>query len=306
MSRLYHSYSGQLRSMLVSSTDLFVFVEGTQGDPFFYAGICRSIPNLKIRYEIYMARKLPESSGGKQALLRFFSFLRERKMLVSSWKGKKTTCIFFLDKDLDDLQKKKKRSLHVVYTQHYDICNYIFMHGNLLIGAASAASVDPGMLTAELNDAKSWCLRIARLWQEWISFCLRVVEDGIQCQANYGMPSQVQERLCGCTDKNKLATLTHGVAHRCGLPVKEFQERLATTSKKVDKCFSRGHHHRIFKGKWFAVALADEIDRIMAGQMYANKNLASRLTSSIATTLDFTEPWADHFKNPILNIIAKL
>ena len=97
-------------------------------DPFFYAGICESIADLQLRYEIFIARQLPGSTGGKQALLNFFAFLRRSKALVSSLGGQRA-CIFFLDKDVDDLQRKKKRSQHTVYTEHYDVQNYIFIHG---------------------------------------------------------------------------------------------------------------------------------------------------------------------------------
>ncbi len=306
MDRLRHSYAGYLRLMQQSSIDLFVFVEGKQSDPYFYASICASIPDLHVRYEIYIARQLPGATGGKQALLNFFSFLRQRKALVSSLRGKTTTSIFILDKDLDDLQRKKKRSQHVVYTEYYDVQNYIFMHGNLLTGSASAASVDPARLSAELCDAPRWCLRIARLWREWLSLCLCVLEENISCEANYRVVSRVQKRPCGPTDARRYATLTRDVARRCGLPVALFRQRLSATTRKVEKYFARGQHHRIFKGKWFATVLADDVDRIMAGRPYDNSRLASRLTGSVAATLDFTEPWADHFRNPIRNVTAML
>jgi len=292
--------------MQLSSTDLFVFVEGKQSDPYFYARICASIPDLHVRYEICTARQLPGATGGKQALLSFFSFLRQCRALVSSLEGQATTSIFILDKDVDDLQHKKKRSQHVVYTEYYDVQNYIFMYGNLLTGAASAASVDPARLRAELSDAPRWCLRIVRLWREWISLCLCVLEENISCEVNYKVLSRVQTRPCGPTDARRYATLTRDVARRCGLPVAVFRQRLAATTRKVDKYFARGQHHRIFKGKWFATVLADDVDRIMAGRPYDSSRLASRLTSSVAATLDFTEPWADHFRNPIRNVTGML
>ena len=76
MSRPRHSYAGQLRLMQLSASDLFVFVEGKRSDPYFYAGIVASVPELHARYEICTARQLPGETGGKQALLSFFSFLR--------------------------------------------------------------------------------------------------------------------------------------------------------------------------------------------------------------------------------------
>lgn len=307
MNRLRHSYAAQLRILQLSSNNLFVFVEGKQSDPYVYARICASIPNFHARYEICLAEQLlGASGGGKQALLSFFSFLRQNNALVSSLGGKKTTCIFFLDKDLDDLQSKKKRSPHVVYTEHYDIQNYIFLHGNLLNGAASAASVDPTILCAELSDASKWCLRIAELWREWISLCLHVLEENISCEANYGVASRVQIRPCGPTDTNRYDHLTCNLATRCGLPVTVFRQRLATTTSKVDIYFAKGQHHRIFKGKWFSTVLADDIDRIMAGRPYDRNRLASRLASSVAATLDFTEDWAVYFKNRIRKVSAVL
>lgn len=306
MNRLRHSYAGYLRLMQISSSDLFVFVEGHQTDPFFYAAICASIPDIHVLYEICLARQLPGETGGKQALLSFFSFLRQRKALVSSLGGQETTCIFFLDKDVDDLQRTKKRSQHLVYTEHYDVQNYIFMHGNLLDGAASAASVDAVRLRAELSDAPRWCLRIARLWREWISLCLGVLEERISSEANYRVVSRVQTRLCGPTDAGRYAALIRNVARRCGLPVAVFRQRLAAKMRKVDTYFASGQHHRLFKGKWFVTVLADDIDRIMAGRTYHNKGLSSRLTSSVAATLDFSEPWADHFRNPIHNVTSML
>jgi len=304
MNRLQHSYAGHLRSMQLSSIELFIYIEGKQTDPYFYAEICASVPHLHVAYEICMARQLPGATGGKQTLISFFSFLRQNKALVSSLEGKETTCIFFLDKDLDDLQHRKRRSQHVVYTEYYDVQNYIFMHGDLVTGAASAASVDPARLCIELSDAPRWCLRIVRQWREWISLCLQMVEYNIPCEANYRVVSRVQTRLCGPTDLQQYLALTQTMARRCGLPVAVFRQRLAAASKKVDRYIAKGQHHRIFKGKWFAFALADDIDRIMAGLPYDSNGLAGRLTCSIAATLDFTESWADHFRNPICSVAA--
>ncbi len=262
MKRLHHSYRGHLRSMQISSSALFIFVEGIQSDPYFYASICASIPHLHVRNEIQVARQLPGTTGGKQTLLSFFSFLRQNNALISSLGGQRTTCIFFLDKDVDDLQRKKKRSAHVAYTEHYDVQNYMFMHGNLLTAAASAASVDPAKLSAELSDARGWCLRIAKLWREWIALCLCVLEEKISSEANYRVPSRVQTRPCGPTDSTKYDALTRAVARRSGLPVADFRQKIAATTRKVDKCIARGNHHGVFKGKWFATVLGAQLAKV--------------------------------------------
>ena len=306
MSRLLHSYSGYLRSMQMSSTALFVFVEGKQSDPFFYAKICETFPLPLPQYEICLAQELPGAGGGggKPVLLGFFAFLRKSKALITSLAGQDTACIFFLDKDIDDLQHKMKRSDHVIYTSYYDVQNYIFLKGDLLLGAASAASIDPARLRSQFSDAPAWCQHVVTLWREWISLCLRMLEDGISSEANYGVASRVQTRPSGPVDAALCATLTTNLARRCGLPVAVFRQKLASTMKKVDRYISKQEHHRIFKGKWFALILADHIDSIMAGQPYDRNGLAARLPSAIAATIDFSGSWADHFRDGIQKVLA--
>lgn len=306
MNRLHHSYSGHLRSMQQSATQLFVFVEGKKCDPFFFAGICSTALNQQLRYEVSTARQIPGDTGGKQALIAFFNFLRQRRSLVSTLGGQRTACVFFLDKDMDDLQHRKKRSPHAIYTQHYDVQNYVFQHGDLVTGTAAAASVDPRRLQGDLGDASRWCKQVATLWRDWIALCLRLLEDGIQCEANYRVLSRVQTCYYGPTDVGVHQALTRRLARRAGVPVAEFRRRLSSTTDKVERYFARGEHHRVFKGKWFAAILADHVDQIMAGNPYDGNGLAGRLPSTIAATMDFSEAWADHFKQPLRNIAALL
>ena len=160
--------------------------------------------------------------------------------------------MFFLDKDIDDMQHRKKRSQHVVYTEHYDVQNYIFMHGDLRTGAASAASVDPKILSVALDDAPAWCIHAAGLWREWVALCLCVQEDKINCEANYRVVSRLQKRASEPTDPVRYATLAHDIVRRAVVPLAHFRRRLAATTTKVDRYFSKGLHHRIFKGKWFS------------------------------------------------------
>ena len=257
-------------------------------------------------YEICTAQQLPGNTGGKQALIAFFTFLRDRKSLISDLGGNRTGCLFFLDKDMDDLQRRKRRSLHVIYTQHYDVQNYIFEHGNLVKGASAAASIDPRKVEGELSDASEWCRQAASLWREWIALCLRMLEDGYHCEANYRVLSPVQTRYYGPTDVNAYQTMTRRIARRRGVPVSELRQRIAVSLRKVNRYFAKGEHHRLFKGKWFSTILADSIDCIMAGEPYDGNRLSGRLPSAIATTLDFSEEWAEYFKQPLLDICAEL
>lgn len=292
--------------MQMSRTQLFVFVEGKQCDPYFFAQVCSSAIDPQTTYEITTARQLPGDTGGKQALINFFTFLRERRSLITDLDGRKTACIFFMDKDVDDLKRSKKRSPHLCYTQYYDVQNYVFLHGDLVKASAAAASVDPRKLQDELGDAFKWCERAASLWIDWISLCLRLIEDDIGCEANYRVSSRVQVRFSGQTDPTMLDDCIRRIARRIGCPVAVFRGRLASSRAKVDRYFVAGEHHRIFKGKWFALILADDIDRIMGEDPYDGKGLSGRLACAVAATLDFSDPWTDHFKKSLSQITKTL
>jgi len=201
---------------------------------------------------------------------------------------------------------EKRRSRHVVYTEHYDVQNYIFMHGDLRTGAAAAASVAPECLSTDLSDSAAWCIHAAGLWQDWVSLCLRILEDGINCEANYRVDSRVQTRPSEPTDPVLHEALICSIARRASIPVALFRERLAVTARKVERYFRKEQHHRLFKGKWFTTILVDEIDRAMAGRPYDRTGLARRIPCAVAATLDFSEPWADHFRNAVQAVVALL
>ncbi len=241
MPRLEHSFAGQLRSMQMSSKELFIFVEGVDQDSYFYGGIISSIAILQNRYEILLAERVGNGAGGKQALLKYYEYLHKKKKLVSSLGEKKTICIFFLDKDLDDIQHKKKRSKHVIYSEHYDIQNYIYKHGDLVRGAASAASIDPGRLKEKLGNSERWCQSKVLYAREWISLCLRTLDDNISCSARYEKISNIQERPSGETDQNKYNQLIKQIAEKCGKPEEELIRRIKVSRDKVDRYIKSGH-----------------------------------------------------------------
>lgn len=306
MARLLHSYAGRLRSMQMSTTALYVFAEGKQCDPYFYSQVCTTTLNPNIIYDILTACQLPGNSGGKQKLLSFFNYLREKRSLVSSLGGQRTACIFFIDKDVDDLLRIKKRSPHLVYTKYYDIQNYVFENGDLVKGSATAASIDPRRLDRHLGDSSKWCRQVATLWKDWLALCLRLLEDKISGEANYKVLSRVQTRLCGPTDNEALDKLTRDIACRAIISVTELRSRLRMSVNKVNSYLQKEEHHRIFKGKWFGAVLADDIDRIMTGDPYDSYALGRRLPCTITATLDFSLPWANDFRRPLLNIAALL
>jgi hypothetical protein len=299
---LRHSYGGYLRSMEMSSTKLFVFVEGIQSDPFFYGSICTTVLNSEISFDVVTANQIPGNAGGKSALMKFFEFLRQKKALVTVLGGINTTSLFFVDKDIDDILRKKKKSPHLVYTKYYDVQNYLFLHGDIEKALCAAASINPNHLIGQNFDAVTWTKSASALWSEWVALCIYVAISDLRCSANYGIPSKIQSRPFGSTDLSLYNKETRELARKIGTPVSTLRANIDLEVKSFEKRLSKSDHHKLFKGKWFSPILADNLASILGSIPYNKNGLSARLPSAIAATLDFNQPWADHIKVPIRDI----
>ena len=154
--------------MQISGQGLYIFVEG-DSDKFVYSRLADSeCKGCRVDYLVVSGEDIRGGGGGKNVLLGFFDYLRRMRSLVDIFKGSTTVSIFFLDKDIDDLLRTKRRSAHVVYTQHYDIEAYYFIHGDLCTAAATSASLDIGSVRAMISDYSLWRRQAATCWKEWV------------------------------------------------------------------------------------------------------------------------------------------
>ena len=88
MTRLWHSRSGFRRSMQVSRTELFIFVEG-RSDRYFYDRIADAVcQSSGKRYEVYTAEECTQGQRGTEALLSFFDYLKQRGSLIDKFMDK--------------------------------------------------------------------------------------------------------------------------------------------------------------------------------------------------------------------------
>ena len=96
MNRIRFSDRGYRRRMQISQACLFVFVE-SRFDRYIYSRFVDYECSQKgIRYKVATAEELPQAAGGKQRLLKFFTFLRRSKSLIDDFHGKKTASILVL------------------------------------------------------------------------------------------------------------------------------------------------------------------------------------------------------------------
>lgn len=172
--------------MQMSDFPLFVFVEGRDSDPYFYDRLCHSVcAPRRIKYQVVRANRL--RAGGKQALIAFHAYLQTVSSLIDGFKGKRTTSIFFLDKDLDDLMHRKLMSDHVVYTKFYDVENYLFVYGDLLGASCAASSQSHETLERVIGKPAEWRRDSALLWREWVVLCIFARKHDVRNCPNYKM-----------------------------------------------------------------------------------------------------------------------
>lgn len=307
MTRLTHSFAGFLRKMQMSENILFIFIEGGT-DRYFYDVILKNtcVPK-NVKYEIITSNEIQSEDGGKDTLINFFDFLKEEHKLIDSFKKKNSVVFFILDKDIDDIQKKKKRSQHILYTKYYCLENYFYIHGNLSQSSAVSASFPIELFAPYLSDADYWRYEAASYWKEWIKLCIfssLFCTQGSQC--TFKCNSRINSGAYSPIIESDYESCKQNLLQRSGMDEHLFTLEYKKLSDKVDKIFQMGEFDGIFPGKWYKFFLVDSIIKIVSPRRIIQQNcLQARLETSLKQTLNFDDEWTDYFKQPIENILIR-
>jgi hypothetical protein len=288
----------------MSRASLFAFVEGKGIDPFFFSEVCARVCQPRgLAYQVQTAKELLGESEGKKALIAFYRFARSRSQLRSTLNGKLSILVFFLDKDVDDIRRIKCRSIHVVYTAHYDVENYVFRHGDFVHSVAAAASIDQRELSDHPLLGQNWRETAARRWKEWIVLCLFSVIYAGGRVANYGNPSRVNTPQNGPIDQGLHQALLIEARNATPLTQAQFDLAIERLTQRVEKHLSNGTYDSVFKGKWYGTLLEMDLRHAFPGRGNM-KNVGARATTALLTTLDFNPNWAEHLMNPVVALLG--
>jgi hypothetical protein len=307
MARLTHTSKKAFKRLIqMSSSEVFIFVEG-QSDRYFYDKICeKTFRAKKIKYVICLAQELPDNAGGKQALLKYFKFLNRTNSLVDEFKEKKTISVFCLDKDIDDIQKKCKSSEHIIYTEYYHMENYFFENGDIVEALAAATSLDLNTVRLRLgNNNIAWRKRAAENWKDWVKLCVYSKKKKINYDCNYRLASQINEPYASVdlpSYENKLLNLEH----KSGLSNAGFKRSFAYVSRLVDELYDNNNFDSVFKGVWYISFLIVDAKNIAGGRAYESQALHQKLIATIKLTLDFDKGWTEQFKDKLIVLSNKL
>lgn len=277
--------------MQMSRVSFFAFVEGITVDDHVHGTNCdRALSPMGIEYRLSPADELPGSGGGKSRLRSYFCHLAERNQLVTTFKGKTTVVVFFMDKDIDDQLGTLIDSPHVLYTWFYDVENHVFHEGDIAEAVSSSCSLPPNWCREEFGKRGSWQESTARNWIDWVRLCFTTQLLKIPGAANYGRPSAINPTPHLPADSGlatRLAEKLQSEALRIGIS----SARWAEAASIVDSQYSNGLWDKVFKGKWYGAILKSQVLAKCPNKI-DSRALASSLVRHVATTMTFDSAWS--------------
>jgi len=306
-SRLTHSFGGMRRYMQMSRVDVFIYVEGRDLDPDIYSRVCGSVClDAQRDYEIVIADRITGAAGGKEILTQFFEFLSHNGALLDKSQPNTKLAMFYLDKDVDDVLGKARRSPHIVYTEYYCLENYLFVYGNLLSSLATAGSIDLRLISGRIPDPKAWRDRVTNSWRDWVALCLLAGKLSLPSIAGYRLAtSPINNPLDGPTDVTQLHRYIAQMESNSHLTHGAFQSKVRSAYRLVNAVYARGIYDKIFKGKWYFALAIRELELAAGSHPYNQNRATDRLVGSLIASTDFEGAWAEHFKKPLRTALAQ-
>jgi len=291
----------------MAKTSLYIFVEGHM-DRCIYDQMLDSVcKEKKMAYEIVLASDIEGLSGGKKGLLDFFDYLRKNGSLVDSFEEKKTVSLFYMDKDVDDFKRSQKKSEHIIYTELYEIENYLFKYGELISSVATACSLSRLEVRLHLKGGEEWRRKAANTWRDWVCLCAFSCVHNIICSGNYRMRKSPvnSNRGYGATDKVLYKEYLQQLKRKSALNNEQFTGILDDMIKKIVRNYEKDEHDRVFKGARYFDHLKKDMQKIEINTQYDNKDLDGKVRVALIHTLDFDGKWTEHFKAPLRRMISK-
>jgi hypothetical protein len=290
----------------MSTIALFGFAEGKTADRYVYGKLCTgTCDSHGVTFQLVTAAEL-RGAGGKQSLLSFYLFLARANKAISDFKGKKTGAVFFLDKDIDDLIGTQIQSDHVVYTPTYDVEGILMRHGRAADAIAATAGLEERETAALIGDEPAWRRRCAENWTDWTTICIFCRLHNVRSTPGYRVISQVNDPATAPVDPQKLKVHIDNIEALSGMAKAIFDAEYTTVRQTVVGLFANNRHDEVFKGKWYQEFITAEMRAIAGVKEVDFRSLHAGFLGALATTIDTSGVWSDHWKARVAVIAAKL
>lgn len=291
----------------MSRDAVFAFTEGYT-DRFPYSQVIDEVCIKRgVSSTIVNAEEIPDSGGGKPALLAFFDYAKRHDLLANQFKGKFTISVFLLDKDLDDVTRRRRRSPHTIYTPTYELENLLFLHGDLNNAAAAAACLGTATFKDEFLDRDAWCAKAALCWQKWVTLCAFSALKASNARAFYRRPhSQINRSAYAApteaTFRNEVVSFEKDWA---GDRV-SFDAAFDSIVKLVDRAYREGHADHFFKGTWYCHFVYEDVCRLAGDKRWNRNGFQERLLSCLAMAIQRDCTWTRELCARLDEIIAAI
>jgi hypothetical protein len=298
MTRLSHSDSGFRRYMQMSNKDFFIFIEGKHYDEYYYNKIIeQKIQNGEFSYELVNSDRL--STPGKNGVLAYYEYLKSKGFLVS-FRGSKKTVSFFLDKDIDDIHKKIKRSKFIVYTKFYSVENHIFTETNLMETILCSASLSSSSLNHNF-DSDNYLEKYKNNYLEWILISIYCQKNRVRNMGRFNF-SKINRDTFGEVDLNLKNQYLEQIRINEGIDLADFNDKFRIFRKNIIRKF-RANPDGYFKGKWYPSFILHELKSLLGNSFMEDGFLAS-ITRVSSSFINYSE--CDYFLDKIDQILLRL
>jgi hypothetical protein len=290
--RLTRDYRAHLRAIQISSRTVFSYCEGKRNDPYIYSElIARAKSESSNFYNVYRIEEIT-GTGGKRELTRLYNYFRKRSLLMSTFKGKSFCCVFFMDKDIDDLRRALARSDHVFYTTLYDLESHIYCDSDLRRAIAVCLSIDIRHVPLMYNNTREWLEAKALGWEEWVTLCVYSTLYKVDCGCGYGRPSAINPSPLDSADARAFENFKGSLERKSKVSREVFSSRFSAVQRIVHRLKVRGSLSSIFKGKWLDNIISAELEDTFKGKPVDLQVIGPRLLAAATTTFDFSSDWA--------------
>ena len=233
-----------------------------------------------------------------------YRHLEAADSLTERSKGKESWCLFYLDKDVDDILGETVLSSHIVYAPCYTVENALFMYGDVIRAMAAASSLDAVGLTRRIPDKTAWAREKATAWREFVALCLFSQKYGIHTDCTYKCSSSPLHGGVAETVADRLQARKVELQQRSGLTAEQIERKFRASLRMIDRIYRKNQHDSVFNGKWYVPLLMREIEVEAGGEQYSTHALSNGLTAALKATLDFNATWTEHFRAPLRELIS--
>ncbi len=304
-SRLVHSNGGLLRASQMQASECTIYVEGTDADLFYYSSVLRkTTAALGFSAEFRKSSEIGGPGEGKPRCLEYFQYLSANNQLISVLANKWTASLFFLDKDIDDIENLLINSPHICYTTHCCVENHIVRESNVPGAVAAAVSVTIEKVEASVGSVPDWLATCCAAWRDWISICILSKTLGVPIR-NYSRKSQVQSESDdpeSPTDSSKRSQYLADIERHAALSRAEWERKQTEVHALIGTLSRQGKWDSVFKGKWYGPFLGQLAKRVSGKATYNELALWAALNSQI----NAAHPESDVFRNAVINVATIL